>query len=74
MKFGGTTQLRDVRDGGGHGGAQQTHWLRFGPGSAAAVDTLTVRWVGGETETITGVTRRGQYRIVQDSGVAVKVP
>ena len=70
----GKPQLRDVRDGGGHGGAQQTHWVHFGLGSAQAVDSLTVRWIGGATETFTGVTPKGRYKLVEGTGVAVKMP
>lgn len=73
LTAGGETQLRDVRDGGGHGGAQQTHWLHFGLGQTATLDSVTVRWVGGATETITGVAPKGRYKIVEGSGVAVKV-
>ncbi len=74
LTAGGKSQLRDVRDGGGHGGAQQTHWIHFGLGAAQAVDTLTVRWVGGATETFTGVTPKGRFKLVEGTGAAVKVP
>jgi hypothetical protein len=67
------SQMREVRDGGGHGGAQQTHWVHFGLGSASTIDKLTVRWLGGATEVFTGVTPKGRYRLVEGAGVATKV-
>ncbi len=72
LSAGGKKQLRDVRDGGGHGNAQQTHWLHFGLGDAP-VDKLEIRWLGGATETITGIAARGRYRVVEGSGKGVKV-
>jgi hypothetical protein len=76
LTAGGKKQRRDVRDGGGHGNAQQTHWLHFGLGDAA-VDSVEVRWppLGGKpgaTETFTGVAARGRYRIVE-TGKAQKI-
>lgn len=65
-------QLRDVRDGGGHGGAQQTHWVHFGLGDAS-VDGVEVRWVGGATETFTGIAPKGRYKLVEGAGVAQKL-
>ena len=46
----------------------QKHMKSF---DATKLDALTVRWVGGATETITGVTPRGRYRIVEGTGVAL---
>jgi hypothetical protein len=71
---GGKTQIRDVRDGGGHGGAQQTHWVHFGLGSSQKIDEVKVRWVGGKTETFTGVAPKGRFEIVEGTGMAVKAP
>ncbi len=73
VKTGAATQMRDVRDGGGHGGAQQTHWVHFGLGAAQAVDSVTVRWLGGATETFTGISPKGRYKLVEGAGVAVLV-
>jgi hypothetical protein len=64
-------QLREVRAGGGHGNARQTHLLPFGLGTATAIDGLQVRWLGGTTETITGAMPRDRYRVVEGSGKAV---
>jgi hypothetical protein len=69
----GVTQMRDARLGGGHGNPQQSKWIHFGLGDASAVEKLQVRWLGGATETITGVGPRGRYRIVEGSGTAVKL-
>ena len=74
VKTGATTQMRDVRDGGGHGGAQQTHWVHFGLGNAADVDSVTVRWLGGATETFTGISPKGRYKLVEGAGAAVPAP
>ncbi len=70
LKSGAVTQMREVRGGGGHGGAQQTHWVHFGLG-ALGVDSVTVRWVGGATETFTGVAAKGRYKLVEGAGAAV---
>ncbi|MFO0588458.1 MAG: FG-GAP-like repeat-containing protein [Polyangiaceae bacterium] len=74
LKAGQKTQLRDVRDGGGHGGAQQTHWIHFGLGASASIDEITVRWVGGATEKFTGVTPKGRFKLVEGAGVAAPMP
>jgi len=74
LKAGGVTQLRDVRGGGGgHANVQQPRTVHFGLGSATKIDTLTVRWPGGKTETITGAAPKGKFKIVQGSGKAVKM-
>ncbi len=72
LKAGGKTQLRDARGGGGgHSNVQQPRTVHFGLWAATKIDSLTVRWPGGKTETITGAAPRGRYKIVQGSGVAV---
>jgi enediyne biosynthesis protein E4 len=73
LTAGGVTQMRDVAGGGGQSNIQQTHIVHFGLGDATTVDEVKVRWVGGATETITGVEPRGRYRVVEGTGVAARI-
>jgi hypothetical protein len=68
LKAGGVTQIREVRAGGGHN-VQSDRIVHFGLGDNTAIDEVTVRWVGGVTETITGLEPRRRYRVEQGSGV-----
>jgi hypothetical protein len=70
LRTGSTTRIREVPGGGGN--PQLPHTLHVGLGGAGTIDELTVRWVGGATETITGAEPGGRYRIVEGSGKAVK--
>ena len=67
---GGVTQQRYVKGGEGHSNTQASHWLHFGLADHTAVDEVTVRWVGGATETITGVTVDAFNRVEEGSGTA----
>ena len=64
----GVTQLRDVRGGGGHSNTQNARVVHFGLGQATTIDEVTVRWVGGGTETIGGLQPNGRYHVVEGSG------
>jgi len=68
---GGLTQVRELKGGGGgtppHG---NSHWLHFGLARATAIEKVTVRWVGGATETFTGVTVNGRFKLVEGTGAA----
>jgi hypothetical protein len=68
---GGITRARELKGGGGgtppHG---NSHLLHFGLGQATAIDKVTVRWVGGATETFVGVTPNGRFKLVQGTGTA----
>jgi len=66
---GGMTQTRDVEAGGGHH-LQHSHVVHFGLADAAGLDSVTVRWPTGVTETISGADVRNRYRIVEGSGLA----
>ncbi len=68
LTTGGVTQMRDIRGGGGHSNTQNSRVVHFGLAQHTAVDELTVRWVGGATETITGCTPGARQRIVEGSG------
>ena len=68
LTAGGVTQMRDVVGGGGQSNTQNSAVVHFGLGANTAIDTLTVRWVGGATETISGATADGRFRIVEGSG------
>ncbi len=71
LTSGTLTQLREVAGGASSGNSQVSRLVHFGLGAATSVDALTVRWLGGKTETITGAKPRGRYRIVEGSGKAV---
>ncbi|MGZ5967649.1 MAG: FG-GAP-like repeat-containing protein, partial [Polyangiales bacterium] len=69
---GGLTQTRELKGGGGgtpsHG---NSHLLHFGLAKASAIEKVTVRWLGGATETFTGATVNGRFTLVEGSGKAV---
>lgn len=73
LTAGGMTQMRDISGGGGQSNTQVTRIAHFGLGDATSVDQVTVRWVGGGNEVITGVEPNHRYRVVEGSGVAVEV-
>ncbi|MCK9464202.1 MAG: FG-GAP-like repeat-containing protein [Proteobacteria bacterium] len=76
LEAGGVTQMRDVRGGGGNanGNVQSTRVVHFGLASESTIDSLTVRWVGGATETFTGAAPNGRYHVVEGSGTATLIP
>jgi hypothetical protein len=49
---------------------QHSHLVHFGLGDATSIDSVTVRWVGGTTETFSGVTPGGRFLLVEGSGQA----
>ena len=54
--------------------SQSSKWLHFGLGRDAAIESVTVRWPGGQVEQIQKVTPGRRYWIVQGSGVAKTSP
>jgi hypothetical protein len=76
LEAGGVTQMRDVRGGGGNGNGnvQSTRVVHFGLASESAIDSISVRWVGGTTETVTGAAPNGRYHVVEGSGTATLLP
>jgi hypothetical protein len=74
LTAGGVTQLRDVRGGGGHSNTQSSRVVHFGLGAESAIDEVTARWVGGTTETITGLEPGGRYLVVEGSGEGTLIP
>ncbi len=64
---GNTTRIRDVEAGGGHH-LQHSHVVHFGLGDAGTIDSLTVRWPSGVTETFTGAAVKSRYRLVEGAG------
>lgn len=74
LRAGGASQMRDVEGGGGHWNIQESRFVHFGLGDAEAIDSLSVRWPDGTTESIAGAAPRGRYRVVQGSGAAVPLP
>ncbi|MBW2453783.1 MAG: VCBS repeat-containing protein [Deltaproteobacteria bacterium] len=69
----GVTQLRDVRGGGGHSNTQNSRMVHFGLAQATSIESVTVRWVGGSTETITGLAPNGRYHVVEGSGAGTQL-
>ena len=50
--------------------SQSSKALHFGLGDAEAIESINVRWPGGETETFTGFTVDQRYQLIQGSGEA----
>ncbi len=71
VKTAGTTQMRDVKLGGGHWNPQTGKRLHFGLGSATKVDQVQVHWVGGAIETFSGIAVDKRWTLVQGTGKAV---
>jgi hypothetical protein len=69
LQAGGVKQLREVSAGTALG-LQHTHLVHFGLGDATTIDQVTVRWVGGATETFDGVAVNGRYLLVEGTGQA----
>ncbi len=64
---------RSVRAGEGFL-SQSSRWLHFGLGDSEVSGPVRVSWPGGGSETFSGVTAGGRYRIVQGSGRAAPEP
>ena len=54
--------------------SQGSKWLHFGLGEKEKVNTLTVKWPGGEEEKIVDAATSGRFLIVEGSGKAVTNP
>lgn len=48
--------------------SQSSKWIHFGLGDAPGIETLTIRWPGGEAEVFEGVTMNRQYLVRQGTG------
>ncbi|MBM4353743.1 MAG: hypothetical protein FJ109_08095 [Deltaproteobacteria bacterium] len=70
LKTGAVTQMREVKGGGRHMNAQDSRIVHFGLGQATSVDQVTVRWVGGKTETFSGIQPKHRYKLVEGMGKA----
>ena len=68
---GGVTQMRDVVGGGGQSNTQNSAIVHFGLGPNTTIASLSVRWAGGATETISGAAADARFHIVEGSGQAV---
>ncbi len=73
LEAGGVGQIRDVPGGGGHSNTQQTRIVHFGLADVATIDKVQVRWVGGATETISGLEPNHRYRVVEGEGTGEEV-
>jgi hypothetical protein len=73
LRSGGAMQIREVQGGGGHSNTQSTRVVHFGLGGAAAIESVTVRWMGGTTETFAGAAAGGRWRLVEGTGAAARV-
>ncbi len=67
---GGVTQLRDVQAGGGSFNQQRPLDVHFGLAGNTSVTSVTVHWVGGGTETFTGVGADHRWLLVEGAGAA----
>jgi hypothetical protein len=74
VKAGGKTMMREVSGGNGLQNTQKSRWLHFGLADATAIDEVTVRWIGGATETISGLGVDGRFTVAEGSGAAVPAP
>ncbi|MFH2008668.1 MAG: FG-GAP-like repeat-containing protein [bacterium] len=70
LTAGGVTQMRDIRGGGGHSNTQSSRVVHFGLAQETTIDSVTVRWVGGSTEAISGLSPNGRFRVVEGTGTA----
>ena len=70
LAAGGVTQMREVKGGGRHMNAQDSLVVHFGLAELETVDEITVRWVGGGTESIDGISPNTRYHVVEGSGTA----
>jgi len=68
LTAGGVTQMRDVQGGGGHSNTQHSRIVHFGLAQNTEIDEVTVRWVGGDTETISGIEPNHRYLVVEGTG------
>jgi hypothetical protein len=73
VEAGGVSQIREVKGGGGHSNTQQSKVVHFGLGGESSITSATVRWVGGATETVTGLQPNHRYRVVEGSGTGVVI-
>jgi ASPIC/UnbV protein/VCBS repeat protein/putative metal-binding protein len=69
LDAGGVVQLREVL-GGTALGLQHSHLVHFGLADTTTIDSVTVRWIGGATETFTGVGADGRWLLVEGTGQA----
>ena len=67
---GGVSQLRDVQVGGGSFNQQRPLEAHFGLADNTTIDSVTVHWVGGGTETFTGVQADHRWQLVEGTGSA----
>ena len=65
---GAQSWVREVRTTNGHMNRQASRWVHFGLGDANFIDSVELRWPGGETETVTGVGIDGRWEVVQGTG------
>jgi hypothetical protein len=68
LTSGGTTRTHEVGATSSH---QHSKTVHVGLGASTAIDTLTVHWPGGVTETIAAPAPDKRYRIVEGSGAAI---
>lgn len=65
----GTRSIRTLHAGDGFL-TQSSRWIHFGLGEADSIETIQVRWPGGELEAFDSVKANGFYWLKQDTGVA----
>ena len=72
LTAGSTTQIREVKAGSSYLGQNDTR-LHFGVGNATSIDRLEVRWPGGMTENVSGISANQIVTITEGQGVTSRV-
>lgn len=67
----GPPLIRTLRAGEGYL-AQSSKWVHFGFSKSAQIDRLVIRWPGGSSEEIRGISPNRRFRIVQGEGKATE--
>ena len=67
---GGRTLVREVRTSNGQMNRQASRWVHVGLGDATEIDSVVLRWPGGTTKSVVGVTVDGRFSVVEGDGAA----
>ncbi len=71
VKSGDLTQIREVACGGGFLNPQASRIVHFGLGKRTGIDEITLRWVGGTVEKISGIQPNQRYLVIEGSGKGI---
>ena len=67
----GNTQMRHLNGGGGEFYSQGSGPLHFGLGAATVADTITVKWPGGNVQTVTSMPANQTITVTEQSSPAL---